>query len=485
MLVSEPERMEGWVSREKRRLPAMARRSKEPNQQLATLISEAGFSSKGLARRVVDLGRMHGYRNLKYNHSSVERWLRGEQPRPPTPELLSEVFGAALGRPVSLAMLGMAQERTADGAALHIQPTPADAARIVRTLTEGDLKRQRVLMLSDFDLIAYSSAALRWLLAPRRTMTASKGTRRIGMADVQEIREATGAFRVLDNRLGGGRIRPTVVEYLHTDIAPLLRQGRCTEEVRRHLFSAAAELTQLAGWQAYDLEMQGLAQRYLVQALTLARFAGDEGLGGEILAAMSHQAAYVAQPEHAIDMALAAQLAGRRAGLSVLETESIVMEAHGHALRRDAGSCSRALRRAEMVFNHSTGGDQPAWLSYFDEAYFAAKIAHCFHALGQGRQTEKYALRSLDMDPRYIRGKAFNTALLAIGYALQDQLDQACTHGREAIDLTGSLDSARATTYIRRLLAELAPHELEEQVQGLRSYAEATLPALRQRATRR
>lgn len=191
--------------------------------------------------------------------------------------------------------------------------------------------------------------------------------------------------------------------------------------------------------------MQGLAQRYLVQALTMARFAGDEGLGGEILAAMSHQAAYVAQPGHAIDMALAAQLAGRRAGLSVLETESIVMEAHGHALRKDAGSCSRALRRAETVFSQTNGRNLPAWLSYFDEAYFAAKIAHCFHALGQGKQTEKYAVRSLDMNPRYIRGKAFNTSLLAISHALQGQLDQACTHGREAIDLTSSLDSARAT----------------------------------------
>src|SRR3984957_4652099 len=462
----------------------MARRSKEPNQQLATLIVEAGFSSKGLARRVVDLGRMRGYRNLKYNHSSVERWLRGEQPRPPTPELLSRVFGAALGRPVSPALLGMAQERTADGAALQIQPTPADAARIVRSLTEGDLKRKRVLVLSDFDLAAYSSAALRWLLAPRSAMTASKGIRRLGMDDIQEIREATAAFRVLDNRLGGGRIRPTVVEYLHTDIAPLLRQGRCTEEVRRHLFSAAAELTQLAGWQAYDLEMQGLAQRYLVQALPLARFAGDEGLGGEILAAMSHQAAYVAQPEHAIDMALAAQLAGRRAGLPILETESIVMEAHGHALRRDAGSCSQALRRAETAFSQTTGRDQPAWLGYFDEAYFAAKIAHCFYALGQGKQTEQYALRSLDMNPRYIRGKAFNTSLLAIGYALQGQLDQACAHGRDAIALAGSLDSARATTYIRRLLTELAPRDREDQVRGLTADARGAPPALPPRGAR-
>src|SRR3984957_1921911 len=105
----------------------MARQSKEPNQQLSALFSEARFSSKGLARRVVDLGGMRGYRNLQYNHSSVERWLRGEQPRPPTPELLSEVFGAALGRRVSPAMLGMAQERTADGTALHIPSTPADA----------------------------------------------------------------------------------------------------------------------------------------------------------------------------------------------------------------------------------------------------------------------------------------------------------------------------------------------------------------------
>lgn len=146
-------------------------------------------------------------------------------------------------------------------------------------------------------------------------------------------------------------------------------------------------------------------------------------------------------------MAQAAQLAGQRAGLPILQTESIVMEAHGHALRKDAGSCSRALRRAETTFSQTTGRDLPAWLSYFDEAYFAAKIAHCFHALEQGKQTEKYALRSLDMDPRYIRGKAFNTALLAIGYALQGELDQACIRGRDAVDLTGTLYSARAITY--------------------------------------
>jgi hypothetical protein len=89
-------------------------------------------------------------------------------------------------------------------------------------------------------------------------------------------------------------------------------------------------------------------------------------------------------------------------------------------------------------------------------------------------------------DPaRYIRGKAFNTALLAIGYALQGELDQACARGREAVDLTGSLDSVRAVTYIRRLLSELSSHDSEDQIRDFRAYAETRLPAVRPHALHR
>ena len=94
-------RVKGWGLPEEAEAARDGRTVERPNHQLAALIAEAGFSSKGLARRVVDRGRSRGYRNLRYNHSSVERWLRGEQPRPPTPELLGEVFSVALGRPVS------------------------------------------------------------------------------------------------------------------------------------------------------------------------------------------------------------------------------------------------------------------------------------------------------------------------------------------------------------------------------------------------
>src|ERR1044072_4800856 len=71
-----------------------------PNRQLAALIAEAGFSNAGLARRVDQLGVEHGL-DLRYDKTSVTRWLRGQQPRGTTPALIAEVFTRRLGRRLS------------------------------------------------------------------------------------------------------------------------------------------------------------------------------------------------------------------------------------------------------------------------------------------------------------------------------------------------------------------------------------------------
>ena len=82
---------------------------------------------------------------------------------------------------------------------------------------------------------------------------------------------------------------------LDRQVGPLLLGASFTEAAGRELAAVAAELAQLVGWMAYDGEQHGLAQRYLIQALGLSRLAGDDGLGAEILAAMSQQAVYVAR----------------------------------------------------------------------------------------------------------------------------------------------------------------------------------------------
>jgi len=67
-----------------------------------------------------------------------------------------------------------------------------------------------------------------------------------GNPDIDTIREITHTFRKLGNRHGGGHIRSTLTTFLTSTVEPKLRDpGNGT--TRNELFSAAAELYQLAG----------------------------------------------------------------------------------------------------------------------------------------------------------------------------------------------------------------------------------------------
>lgn len=205
----------------------------------------------------------------------------------------------------------------------------------------------------------------------------------VGRPDVEALREATQTFRRLDNRFGGGHSRSAVADYLATQVEPKLRHGRSTDTMRRKLFKAAAEMYQLAGWMAYDTGNAADGRTHLRQALRLCQEAQDDGLAAEMLAGMSHHAAFYRAPEVAVDLALAARHAAKQSGIMALQAECAVMEAHGLALRKDVTGSLDALLDAEKAVASAANGDKPAWLGYFDDAYLAAKFAHTFRDLGK------------------------------------------------------------------------------------------------------
>jgi hypothetical protein len=84
-------------------------------------------------------------------------------------------------------------------------------------------------------------------------------------------------------------------------------------------------------------------------------------------------------------------------------------------------------------------------------------MAQCFRDLGEAGHAARYARRSLDMDGRYVRGRAFNLSLLATAYAAQGEPVQASAVGRQALDLTVRLTSARSVRYVRDLVRILRP----------------------------
>ena len=441
----------------------MGRRPKAPNEQLAELMDEAGCSRRRLAGYVVELGRARGIAGLRYDHTSVLRWLAGEQPRAPVPDLIAEVISGLVGRVVVPAEIGMRAPDVRAGIGLELPVTWAEGAAGITGLWRADVERRAFVTGAAFSVAAYAGAGVRWLTLPVPDRGGT-GPGRIGREEIDGLREISRTYRQLDNRLGGGQLRATVVALLDRQVGPLLLGASFTEAAGRELAAVAAELAQLAGWMAYDGEQHGLAQRYLIQALGLSRLAGDDGLGAEILAAMSQQAVYVARADQAVDLARVAQAAARKAGSLVLLAECYVAEAHGHAARDDARACARALADAERSFGQAAPGDEPSWLAYFDEAYLAARMAQCFRDLGQGQQAARFARRSLHMNEAFVRGRAFNLALLGTALAQQREVTEAAAVGMKAAEIAAGLRSRRGVRYVLDLRRRLAPYASAPEV---------------------
>lgn len=345
----------------------------------------------------------------------------------------------------------------------HEYARPGDTRSLHRESGTGDEDVRRRLVLRAVAASAGSSA-FGWFGAQP---SPSSGTRAVGMTDVQIIREMTQTFRKLDNRFGGGRARSAVTNYLASDILPMLHHGRCRSNVRGDLFTAVAELDQLAGWIGYDVGDPASGRHHLRHAMRLCQNVGDEALAGEMLAGMSHQHAFRQQPALATDLARAAKDHGKRAGVPALVSESAVMEAHGLALVNDVTGCLAALRESERAFASAEDRDRPAWLGYFDRAYLAAKFGRCFRDLGRPIEAERFARRSLDMIDGYDRGRLFNLVLLASILTDQRRVEEACETGMAALCIARDVQSVRTAADLADLSRRLAPFRDDRAVRTL------------------
>jgi hypothetical protein len=292
--------------------------------------------------------------------------------------------------------------------------------------------------------------------------------RLLGSSDIDVLREMTRSFRRLDNRFGGGRVYSIVTHHVSQEIVPMLQRGNARGTVRAQLYEAAAELAHLAGWIAFDIADHRRAGMYLRKALDLAEAAGASAFAGEVLAGVSHQAAFRGDGDAAADLAQAAreQLADADAW-PALVAETWAMQAHGEALRGDSRACATAMLNAERELQRADNRDRPDWLGYFDEAYLAAKFGHAYRALGEPERALDRARRSLDMSDGYERGRLFNTTLLASAHVDIGNIDVACELGEQALEMAGGIQSWRTMAKLEELVAQLQPHRRMPAVRAL------------------
>jgi transcriptional regulator with XRE-family HTH domain len=289
---------------------------------------------------------------------------------------------------------------------------------------------------------------------------------RVGLVEVEIIRDMTATYRGIDNRFGGGRARQLVSEFLTASVLPWLRAD-CARGMKDDLLTSAAELSHLAGWTSYDVGDRLAGGRHLRQAIRMAKQAGDRARVAEMLAGLAHQAAHARAGKTAVELAKAAQNTAHRSGVRAVVAEAALMAAHGYAVERDVAASLAALREAEAIYSASLNEERPDWLGYFDDAYLAAKTAHILYQLGDFSAAEEFARESLRMVDGYDRGKVFNTCLLASILAARGACAEAVLLTDEAMTSAGRITSQRTRGYLEDVATRLQPHRSHQAVEEL------------------
>ena len=432
--------------------------SREPNHRLAALMAEAGVSNKGLARRVRDVAGKRGA-DIRTTHVAVQRWLQGGGIQPQTAAFVADALSEKMRRKLTLADLGF----------LGAQPeAPTLGTGYDASLSEALTMLDGIVQLNPEDgepgisLLSESevnSAVFTWLVSrPDDLAGNSAAMRRVGMRDVAAMRTVADTFTQLDFLYGGGHGHSTLRHYFQHEVIPLLK-GSYATTVGKALFGAAAETLQVLGWTAYDSGHHDIANRYLLATPRLAQAADDRMLGACVLANLSHQANYLGMAPRAMQLARASVEGGKAGSTPRGMALFLAHEARALSTTQDHKGAARAMNEAETYFELADTGDDPAWLSYMNEAELVGEFCHCFRDLKRGPEAVRFAERAVALtDPKYARTLGFVRMVLAQSQLLNGEAEEAATTATQAVEAAEALQSARFQRYVETFQREISPY---------------------------
>ncbi|MFI6363171.1 hypothetical protein ACIBG0_10525 [Nocardia sp. NPDC050630] len=435
----------------------------EPNFELRELITEAGISWAGLAKRINDLGADEG-EALRYDYTAVNRWVtKGQKPRGITPTIICRVLSERLGRRIRPADIGMEGVESVASRGLQYPHDPDASLETIQDLGTAYTNGQ---FSAPFILAALAAPSRDWLLATFEEVSSDRGPRAIGMNQVAGIRNMFSLFQEMDVMRGGGHARTALISYMNSTVIPLIRREH-EPDVQKALYDAAAEQAYLIGWMAYDDGEHGLAQRYLIQSLRLSQAAENPVLGAHVLAGMADQANLLGHKYEAVALA--------RAGLHGIAPENSpacyadlsVLEARALASLGDATAANKSIVRAERIFDSVDHDAEPEWARFIDRAYFFGEAAQVFRDLGQPNEIERFAGLSIEecREQRRARRGSLSQAAVAAAFLQRNEVEAAADRGKVVVQLTSTVNSSRSLEAVTDLQRKLRPYADVPQVQ--------------------
>jgi transcriptional regulator with XRE-family HTH domain len=314
-----------------------------------------------------------------------------------------------------------------------------------------------------------TTLAHQWLLAEPASVDAAAGNGVIGTALLDRLDALVQELRLVDDHLGGGQVLELVEQEVRFAIR-LMRRGSFTPDSRTRLYRLIGELTQLAGWAAYDDGKHALAQRYHQTALYAAHVSNDRLLGVYVLSIMSFQASDLDQYRESLLLLDSARHGGKGVNTPGVLSMLDAWESRAHSLAGNRDGFHRALGRASERFARRRIEDDPDWLYWYRQPEHLAEMCRGFSLVGDHEQGIAYlsdqanvadveqSERDLVLYHAYT-GEAF----LGLG-----ELDAAAAHGHRALDLLGQdITSDRAFGYVAGLAERMKQHRGNQAARGL------------------
>jgi hypothetical protein len=361
------------------------------NHSLSDLIREAGYQKSTLARQVNHAGRQRGLA-LRYDGASIYWWLRGRVPEPPVSELICEVLGRKLGRPVDEGSLGFhpPTERPGQGLELAGGRKISDHAVAARSP------------------LANPTSGLSFAQGARLTLDSAVSGTSIDPGTVDRWESVTQEFICRYQKSAPGGLFSEIV----VDLAEMgsLLAGRQPWSQRRRLIRSAAQMALLAGIFLAAMGQPRESRSWFHTAGLAAGEADDPALAGTAVARSATVAYYYGSPESAAELARRAQfLLGKHASAS--RVRALMVEARARVrLGQDTASVRTIIREAEGIFNELSPEETGSVALGFTERQLWFTAGTAYSHLGLTKEASVVQDRALGLyrttehlDPALIR----------------------------------------------------------------------------------
>jgi hypothetical protein len=437
----------------------------EPNSQLDVLLDQSGISRAGLAMRINRRGAEKNV-TLRYDHTAVARWLKGQRPRGSVPEFICEVLGARLKRTLTLTDIGMggppgslSSASVQDAGDAGDAEGPDALGRFVDRAAVSWRSDQLHAEMRGPALLTGAAAVApvwEWENPPDDLDVSNQGAREVSELDVSVLHAARGHYEHLYRNAGGVATRPRVVGFLNGEVAPLLR-GSYSDSTGRELCRAAGSLAAMGGICAYDADEQGLAQRYFHQALRLGKASGDRLFGGYVVALLVNQALFLGEDRRAIACAEAVLRTPGPQSTTALAADLNAMQAKAYARIGDRRAAYECMRNAESCSTRIRPEEEPEETSYVEPGLVQVRLAETLLVLGELDLAQRYAEEAAG-EPAHVRGRVNRLATLTDVELRGGSAERAAQTAVQMVDQAQGIESQRLRQRMRLVRKHLLQH---------------------------